>query len=338
VHLPSFVEGMAGATCKPTPAFFCPYALDYAFDPNAPCPQVWIDFLVSVWPNDAQSIDTLQEWLGYLLTPDKSQQKMGLLIGPPRSGRGTLCRLIKQLIGPANVANPTLSGLATPFGAECLIGKPVAIIGDARQSSRSDWAVALERILGITGNDSITLARKHKPDWTGDLPTRIILVSNELPRFPDQSGAIATRPLIFRFTESWIGREDRSLDAKLQASLPGILLWSIEGWKRLRRRGHFLQPKSGEDLIDQLRDLSSPIGAFVRERCETGPGFRVLVPDLFAAWKDWCLSRNREPGDEAGFGRNLRAVIPHLVTKPARRGDSYVRYFEGLRSKPGPDF
>ena len=36
VHLPSYVEGKAEATCKPTPDFFCPYALDYAFNPNAP--------------------------------------------------------------------------------------------------------------------------------------------------------------------------------------------------------------------------------------------------------------------------------------------------------------
>ena len=72
-----------------------------------------------------------------------------------------------------------------------------------------------------------------------------MLVSNELPKFPDQSGAMATRPLVFRFTESFLGREDKALDAKLEAELPGILLWAIEGWKRLRKRGHFLQPKPG---------------------------------------------------------------------------------------------
>ncbi len=185
VHLPSYVEGKPGAIVKPTPDFFCPYALDYEFNPKAPEIDALHKFLVSVWPADGESYLALQEWLGYLLTLDKSQHKLALLIGPPRSGRGTICRLIKKLIGASNVANPTLSGLATPFGAECLIGKPVAIIGDARQSNRSDWAIALERILGITGDDSMTIARKNKVDWTGDLTTRLILVSNELPRFPD---------------------------------------------------------------------------------------------------------------------------------------------------------
>ena len=131
VHLPSYVEGKPRAIVKPTPDFFCPYALDYGFDAKAPEPHQLALFLSSVWPKDEESFLALQEWLGYLLTPDKSQHKMALLIGPPRSGRGTICRLIKKLIGASNVANPTLSGLATQFGAECLIGKPVAIIGDA---------------------------------------------------------------------------------------------------------------------------------------------------------------------------------------------------------------
>jgi putative DNA primase/helicase len=176
VHLPSFEDGKPGATCDPTPAFYCSYCLDYAFNADAPCPQSWIDFLVSVWPRDPESINTLQEWLGYLLMLDTRQQKIAMLIGPPRSGRGTISRVISGLVGPANVANPTFAGLASHFGAACLIGKPVAIIGDARQSHRSDWAIALERLLMISGEDAMTIDRKNCSDWTGKLPTRLILI------------------------------------------------------------------------------------------------------------------------------------------------------------------
>ncbi len=335
VHLPSYVEGKPRAIVKPTPDFFCPYALDYGFDAKAPEPHQLALFLSSVWPKDGESFLALQEWLGYLLTPDKSQHKMALLIGPPRSGRGTICRLIKKLIGASNVANPTLSGLATQFGAECLIGKPVAIIGDARQSNRGDWAVALERILGITGDDSMTIDRKNKFAWTGSLTTRLILVSNELPKFPDQSGAIATRPLVFKFTESFLGREDKTLDAKLEAELPSILLWAIEGWKRLRERGGFLQPSAGKDLIDQMRDLASPVGAFVRERCEVKAGNRIARKELFQAWKNWCADRNREAGNDATFGRNLRAVCPYLgETQPRDEYGVQYRAYEGIKLLP----
>jgi putative DNA primase/helicase len=187
-----------------------------------------------------------------------------------RSGRGTIARLLTALIGPENVAGPRLSALASNFGLEPLVGRPLAIIGDARLSGRSDTGIIFEALHSISGEDTITIDRKHKAPWTGKLPTRLMLLSNELPRLPDQSGALASQFLVWKFTTSFLGKEDLDLDARLAAELPGILLWAIEGWKRLRARGHFLQPVSGTTLIDQIRDISSPVGAFVRERLGRG--------------------------------------------------------------------
>jgi putative DNA primase/helicase len=339
VHLPSFVEGKAGAVREPTPAFFCPYALEFRFDAQVTEPIEWTKFLLSVWPQDGDSLSCLQEWMGNLLTLDTSQQKIGVFIGPPRSGRGTIMRVIRGLIGASNMVNPTFSGLASHFGAAGLIGKPVAVIGDARQSNRSDWAIALERLLMISGEDAIEIDRKNKPSWCGKLPTRLMLVSNELPRFADPSGALAARFLLFRFTESFLGREDRQLDGKLRAELPGILLWAIKGWKQLRDRGHFVQPCKGQELVDQMRDLASPVGAFVRERCETGAGFRVARKELFDAWKDWCIQHNRKQDSEESFGKNLRAVLPYLgMTQPRDSQGKQYRAYEGIRLMQAPAF
>jgi putative DNA primase/helicase len=333
VHLPSYVEGKPLSTCQPTPQFFCPYALDYAFDPAAPIPQTLIDFLASAWPEDAEAIDTLQEWLGYLLTPDTSHQKIALLIGPPRSGRGTIGRLTQKLIGPCNVASPTLSGLATQFGAGLLIGKPVAIIGDARLSRRSDPAIALERLLSISGEDSIQIDRKNKPPWEGKLPTRMVMISNELPKFADASGALASRFLLLRFTRSFLGKEDKTLDAKLQAELPGILNWAIEGWSRLRKRGRFVQPASGQELIDQFKNMASPVAAFIEDRVDIDPGSNIPVKDLFEGWKDWCATKNRNPGSEQTFGRDLYSVMPALKVTQPRVDGKQVRHYEGIGLK-----
>ena len=60
-----------------------------------------------------------------------------MIVGPKRSGKGTLARVLSALVGQANVAGPTLSGLATQFGLSALINKPVAIIADARFSGRA---------------------------------------------------------------------------------------------------------------------------------------------------------------------------------------------------------
>jgi hypothetical protein len=67
----------------------------------------------------------------------------------------------------------------------------------------------------------------------------------------DPSGALAQRMLILETRHSWAGKEDRKLTTKLAAELPGILRWAIYGWRRLRKRGHFRQPKSSKHLVEQ---------------------------------------------------------------------------------------
>ena len=96
---------------------------------------------------------------------------------------------LRKLIGTANVAGPALAAFAQQFGLWALVGKPLAIIHDARLGGRSDQAVIVERLLSITGEDALTIDRKMIEPWTGKLPTRLMMLTNELPRLQDSSGA-----------------------------------------------------------------------------------------------------------------------------------------------------
>ena len=53
-----------------------PLRLDYDFVPSAQEPAEWKEFLRQIWEDDEDSIACLQEWFGYLLTPDTRQQKI----------------------------------------------------------------------------------------------------------------------------------------------------------------------------------------------------------------------------------------------------------------------
>src|SRR5262249_34970937 len=83
VHLPSLVEGRPYSHPH-TPRFFSPNVLGYDFDPAAPRPGRWLEFLGKLWPKDPDCISTLAEWFGYSLLPDTRQQKILLLVGPKR--------------------------------------------------------------------------------------------------------------------------------------------------------------------------------------------------------------------------------------------------------------
>jgi putative DNA primase/helicase len=230
---------------------------------------------------------------------------------------------------------PTLSGLSDQFGISPLLGKTAAIISDARLSGRTDAATVAERLLSISGEDAQTIPRKFLPDVTAKLLVRFMILTNELPKLGDSSGALPGRMILLRLTESWYGREDPALTEKLLAELPGILLWAIAGWQRLRIRGRFIQPDAGKGMIGELADLASPVGAFARERCNVAPGCQIERSILFDAWKGWCNEQGREhPGDAATFGRNLRAAVPSIGdAQPRSDTGERIRVYEGICMK-----
>lgn len=319
----------------PTPRFFSTTAIEFDYDPWFPEPVNWLTFLRQLWPDDQQSIDTLQEWFGYQLTPDTRFQKIGMIVGPKRSGKGTIARVMRSLIGERNSCGPTLANMSEQFGLSILIGKTVAVIADARISGRSDTSVITERLLTISGQDPISIARKFLPDWTGQLPTRFTILTNELPRIEDASGALSSRFVVLALEESFYGREDPHLFDRLKLELPGILLWALRGRDRLYARGQFEQPETAKALIQELDDLGSPIGAFLRECCVIERGGRVRREDLFKAWEQWSTENGRQhSGTTQTFGRNLRAALPRVRENRPEENGKRVRYYEGLSLTP----
>jgi putative DNA primase/helicase len=325
LHLPS-------ATLLPhNPNFFTLNAVGFAYDPAASPPSRWLDFLEQLWPDDIEAIEALQELFGYCLTGDTRQQKIFLIIGPPRSGKGTIVRVLRELVGPNNTVAPTLAGLGMNFGLAALIGKRVSIVSDARLGGRVDQHIIVERLLSISGEDALTIDRKYRDPWTGRLQTRFVILSNELPRLADASGALVSRIILLVLSTSFLGREDPGLTDRLLTELPGILNWAIAGWGRLISRGHFRQPRSALEAIQQLNDLTSPINAFLRDRCLTGAEYSIEVARLFECWCEWCgVNRRDRPGTAQTFGRDLRAVLPGLKIVQPRDGPDRSRHYQGI--------
>jgi putative DNA primase/helicase len=315
-----------------TPSFFCHHALPFDFNPFAASPERWLLFLREIWGDDVEMIETLQEIMGYVLGGSTDQQKMFMFVGPKRSGKGTVARVLSGLLGVYNTAAPTLSSLTTNFGLSPLIGKPLATISDARLGSRVDGTIAVERLLSISGEDSSTIDRKYREPWTGRLPTRIIILTNELPRFTDSSGALASRFILLTMTESFYGREDPTLTDALLEESSSILNWALEGLDRLVERGYFRQPEAAAEAMRHLEDLSSPASAFVRDLCHVGAGHQVSKDELFDAWKLWCVAEGIDrPGTKVVFTRNLRAAVPGLRVVKPREGESRVPSYMGIK-------
>jgi putative DNA primase/helicase len=322
-----------------TARLFVPWGLEFDYADDAPQPLRWLQFLNELWGDDAEALGLLQEWFGYSLTADTSQQKALMLVGPKRGGKGTIARVLGRLVGTSNVVSPTLASLGTQFGLAPLIGKPLAIISDARLGGRADVHAVAENILRITGEDAISVPRKYLPDFTATLPTRVMVLTNEAPRFTDASGALPSRFMILRSSVSFYGREDPHLTARLLPELPGILRWALDGLDRLQDRGHFVQPAGAVEVVEEMERLASPVKAFIDERCVIDPGAETPCQTLYGAWKDWCEDNGRQqPGTLQTFGRDLHAACSAVRTaRPRDMAGSRQRVYANIRPRVAND-
>jgi len=236
------------------------------FDPFASEPEAWLAFLDQIFDGDRQQIDLLHEVLGCLLTGQNEMEKIFFMKGPPRSGKGTILKMAEDVIGPGHVTTPKIKQIQDGgFGLKALIGKKAALIGDARCSAKNTEEL-VETLLSISGRDKQTIKRKWMDDFEGRLGVQFVIVSNELLRLNDGSGAIATRMVVLKTRRSFLGREDRGLYALLSGTqLPGLMNLLLDAARRLRERGRFLTPASSEGEVAALFRQTSTVAAFAHE-------------------------------------------------------------------------
>jgi putative DNA primase/helicase len=322
-----------------TPCFFTTGSLPIAYDPDAKEPERFWLWLEELFPGDEREYDkeaerTLQEICGYLLSSDTRQQKIFLIVGPPRAGKGTIVFLLEHMLGEDNITYQNLDSMGKEFGRWPLIDKKLVVCADARIGKGTNTHALAENLLSISGGDPQTINRKNRDFWTGRLGVRFLITTNTLPAIRDASGTIATRFILIRLTETFLGKEDPNLQPKLAAGLPGILNWALKGLRRLRKRGYFCQPTSSLEAIEMLAKLAAPVGAFVDEWCKTGPKLTHNVKDFYAAYTMWAKDVGQKPIPAHMFGKELHDVVPTLTSdkKGPRR-----KYFGITLSADGVD-
>lgn len=291
-----------------------------------------------LWGNDVESIELLQEYFGYVLSGDNKQQKFLNVIGPRRSGKGTINKILVALLGQHNVVSPQMDELVDSFGLQPWLGKVLATFTDARLIGR-DSAGVVSQLLRIVGNDPVTVNRKNRESWNGFLPTRIIVYSNEVLQLQENSNALTGRMLVLQMTNSFYGREDIGLSDRLQSELPGIFNWAVAGQvRRLAREGQrFIQPKSGEETLALITELNNPMLQFMDDVLVFDEEAYANKDDVFACYKRWSMKQNLNPRSELSFKRRFIAATQEKNVKAVLKrleDESREHVYTGVKLNP----
>lgn len=314
-YLLNFTDGLfdvrTGALISHTPDVRSTMRLPYPYIPTAPCLR-WMRFLEEVFPGETDKQRFLQEWYGYCLVPDASQDKCLFMVGEGANGKSVALTVLKALVGAGNVCSVDVDGLHSAFQRAELYGKLVGI--SAEVSTR---AVVRDKYLKqIISGDMIGACRKYQNPFDFSPFVRLVFAMNTLPRVNDPSNGFYRKLLILRFHRVFERHEqDKRLREKLLGELSGIFNWAYEGLRRLEAQGEFTEVPDMDLEVEEYRGANSPVMRFVRECCVIGDERQTFTAQLYKAFIKWCETNGvRNPPESNVFGREVRRCDPKIGT------------------------
>ena len=337
LNINTYATGEDFALGKPTPHFFSLACYPYDFNPNATC-ILWREFLQEIFADDPLKITLLQEWFGYNLIPDNSQEKFLMLLGPTRAGKGTILDVLTYILGEDQVLATSFRDYTRRFAMFPFLGKLSAVIGDVSVGANYDATEALNLLKRITGNDATMIERKGR-DITQTcikIYARFTMAANTMPRLPDFSRTIESRMLVIKFLTSFIGREDITLKSRLKVEAPGILLWALDGLKRLQRNKDFTLPAAHHQVLQRIRGELTPITEFIEESCSLGEGpeYYILTDHLYECWKHWAIQNGEKPYTVRWLNRSILSLFPGCKSSRRLINNRRKRLILGIKLRP----
>lgn len=317
------------------PAWYARRKIGVEYHPGATCPnflKLLEAMLADREPADRIGfMSIIQAWAGAAMAVShlsREERKALLLVGPSRTGKTELSRIMRLLIGDP-IATPSVAEISERFGLSSLYEAAAWIRDDAINEGDD---LDPQRFKTIVTGEPIDIERKHKPAVSGvELQLPVLLTTNALPRARDKSDAIFNRSLVLEMTNIVSEEQAHAMRQQMGAPRgstvgmhimasegPGVLNWALDGLARLMERGSYDIPESVRTAIQRFKDDNNPVGEWARTAVVRSPTGKVARADIMCAYHGW---QREQDGDEAkAFG--ARAFFPRLRGIAPWTGDS----------------
>lgn len=294
------------------------------------CPNWW-RFLADASDGDPEWERQLQQMMGDTISNDRTIEKVYLVVGVQRGGKGTIQDAVVAIAGEENVHATTFDSLAGDrFGMAPLVGKSVAIMPDAHLSSWSQGSGAVEILKSVSGQDRVQVRDLYSPARTVRLNTRFWIFCNDEPDLRDDSAAFAHRLVVLPVRKSYLGREDPSIKGSVPREAAGIMLWALMGAIDLASKSHRRIDvcTGGREVREEIERESAHVAAFMGDCVVQAQHGSVSPEMLHQAYEWWCRDvAGREPLGLGKFRRKVRTHVEQLG------GWSQPRQADGTRSR-----
>ena len=313
------------------PAYYLTTQLPFAYDPNAQA-ITWQMYLMSTFVKpksvdfDKELAEFVQEAVGYSLTTSVCHHVMFWCHGEGANGKGVLFNILEQLGGTACI--PFNIGILKreQYGLADLAGKVMALCTEANATNN---LVEDAYLKALVAGDSMQVRKIRQTPFTLKPTAKVWWSMNKLPAVADTSEGFWRRVRVIPFNRQ-LEEAEQILDLKerLEVELPGIFNWAMDGLRRLRDRGRFVEPEQVREATKLYRKESNPVELFVEDRCFTHALIdqQAFSSALYSEYNTWCKDNGFKPQSSKNFKYELERLGHYAV----RRGGG-IQYGLGLK-------
>jgi putative DNA primase/helicase len=323
------VDLHTGRPMAPDPSLYITMSTSVAPDESCAIP-MWTAFLNQVTCGDAGVIRVLQQWCGYSLTGDTSEQKLAFVYGAGGNGKGVLMRTIADILGTyAHRAKPVTfaTGERHPTEIAAMRGKRFVYCSETERGQT--WAAGL--IKDITGGDKLRARFMRQDEFEFQPEFKLIVSGNDEPQIESVDQAMRRRFFVIPFDRQFEGsNQDPHLGEKLRREWPGILWWMIQGCLDWQQHGLVL-PERVRTATERYFERQDVFTQWLEEHAVRGVGLQELNTRVFQSWEKFAKACGEPPGTNKTFSATLNKVAGLSGPHPTHIGGKSCRAYRGLR-------
>ena len=319
---------------------FCSNRLNIWYDPEIRkgvyYPEKFLSFLLELL--DPKDIDTLQEYLGYLLIPSTKGQKMMFIIGQGGEGKSRIAIVLREIFGDSMIIGNFQRIETDKFFRYNLKDKLLMLDDDMQMSALPSTGYIKNLVTAEIPSDVEAKGRQSRQAL---LYTRLLCFGNGSPKaLYDKSKGFSRRMIILTTKTPPENRiVDPHIADKFIAEKDKIFCWIYDGLIRLINNNYkfTISEKAKLNIKEAVQDNCN-IADFLSDSDRTafGVNFCVSSSRLYNAYYAWCednaltaLKRDTFISwikqNETDYNIKYDCNIPN--------GNSHVRGFKGIAVK-----
>jgi len=205
------------------------YYVNASYDEKAEAP-LFKEYLQTTF-SSYNTVQLLQEYIGYTLIQNINLQVMIMLIGDGGNGKSVLIEAAKALHYKYKAVDPSQ---LDEFHLEGIEEATLCI------SDESDKRIQEQNLKRLISGDSIQVNRKNKKMISVENQAKFLFSCNEFPHIADASDGFWRRMLVVPFNKKPTrDQKIQDLGKKIgENELDGVLTWAVEGLARLIRNDY----------------------------------------------------------------------------------------------------